>query len=892
MLAAAKTPVSVTVQRKDYQPPAFLVDRVELEFDLGEQHSTVQNKMWVQRNPQSAEKNKSLFLLGSEIKLEQIKLNGGIVDKHQFSVDQNGLNIVDVPDEFELEITTILYPQNNTTLMGLYKSSGNFCTQCEAQGFRKITYYPDRPDVLSIYTVKIIAEKSSYPILLCNGNRVETGDLDEGRHFAKWHDPFPKPSYLFALVAGDLAMIAGSFTTGSGRQIALEIYSEAHNIDQCDYALESLQKSMRWDEEVYGLEYDLDIYMVVAVDDFNMGAMENKGLNIFNTKYVLADKETATDADFFGVESVIAHEYFHNWSGNRVTCRDWFQLSLKEGFTVYRDQEFSADMHSRGVKRIEDVNVLRTYQFREDSGTMAHPVRPESYQEINNFYTLTVYNKGAEVVRMIAEIVGKQGFRKGSDLYFSRHDGQAVTIEDFVMAMENANDVDLEQFRRWYAQAGTPSIQVVESYDELNAKYSIQLKQSCPPTPGQKDKLPFHIPVRMGLLNPAGDAIELISSSDGVQTDKDNHEAVLNLKAENQEFVFQQVTEKPVCSFLRGFSAPVNVKFNQSDAQIVFLMANDSDPFNKWDAAQTLMCNELLRLIEQFRQEKVLVLKPELINVVGAILAGKITDKALTSLVLTPPGEIYLSSMLKTIDPTAIHQVRQFMVKTLALSHKDAWLNLYNGLNNSDDYSVDQEQVGRRNLAQLCLDYLISIDDEFGWALAKQQYYDANNMTQRLGAFKSLLHSSSPDRQVLIDDFYDKFNDHALAMDKWLMVQAVVPGPDTLNNVKALEKRSVFDRKNPNKLRSLVGAFVSQNPVCFHARDGSGYAYLTDWLLELDPVNPQVAARLAGSFNSWRSYNLERQELMKSSLERILATKGLSNDVNEIVSKALEIQDS
>ena len=889
MLDAASTPVTVTVQRKDYEPPAYLLNSVELNFDLGEQHTVVQSKMLVQRNPQSADRDNNLFLFGSELQLEEIKLNGSTVERDHYSIDGSGLSIMAVPDKFELEITTIIYPQKNTKLMGLYKSAGNFCTQCEAEGFRKITFFPDRPDVLSVYTVTLYADRARYPVLLANGNRVEKGNLDDGRHFAKWHDPFPKPSYLFALVAGDLDMISDTFTTQSGREIALEIYSEAHNINQCGYALESLKKSMRWDEQVYGLEYDLDIYMIVAVDDFNMGAMENKGLNVFNTKYVLADKCTATDTDFLGVESVIAHEYFHNWSGNRVTCRDWFQLSLKEGFTVYRDQEFSADMHSRGLKRIEDVNVMRTYQFREDAGPMAHPVRPESYLEINNFYTLTVYNKGAEVVRMIAEIVGRQGFRKGSDLYFSRHDGQAVTIEDFVMAMEQANDVDLKQFRRWYSQAGTPRIEVIETYDETNAHYILELKQTCPPTPGQTDKLPFHIPVRIGLLNSSGDALALISSSDGVQISENNREAVLHLIGEHQQFVFEQLTEKPVCSFLRGFSAPVNVQFNQPEAALIFLMANDTDPFNKWDAAQSLMSTELLRLIKLLQDgNNIVALKPALIEVVGTIMAGKINDASLTALVLTPPSEIYLSSLLNVIDPTAIHQARQLMIKTLAVAHRDAWIQLYSSLDDSDDYFVGEEQVGRRSLRQLCLDYLISIDDEFGWELARKQYYSADNMTQRLGGFKSLLHSSSPDKQVLVDDFFERYCDHALAMDKWLMVQAVVPGPQTLDNVRALEKKTVFDRRNPNKLRSLVGTFVSQNPLCFHAEDGSGYAYLTHWLIELDPVNPQVAARLAGSFNSWRSYDASRQKLMKLSLEKIQATKNLSNDVREIVSKALE----
>lgn len=889
MLDAANTPVTATVRRQDYQPPAYLVNSIELKFELGERHTVVHNKMSVQRNPVVAESSSPFFLHGSDLTPEKITMAGRVLQSRDYGIDESGLTIATVKDAFEIEITTIIFPQKNSTLMGLYKSSGNFCTQCEAQGFRKITFFPDRPDVLSIFTVTIVAEKARYPVLLSNGNRIETGDLDGGRHYAIWHDPFPKPSYLFALVAGDLAMITDSFTTASGRDITLEIYSESHNINQCDYALESLKKSMRWDEQVYGLEYDLELYMIVAVDDFNMGAMENKGLNVFNTKYVLADKETATDADFLGVESVIAHEYFHNWSGNRVTCRDWFQLSLKEGFTVYRDQEFSADMHSRGVKRIEDVNVMRTYQFREDAGPMAHPVRPESYQEINNFYTLTVYNKGAEVVRMIEEIVGSEGFRRGSDLYFSTHDGEAVTIEDFVRAMEQANDTDLLQFRRWYAQAGTPRIHVVENFDESKQQYTLELKQSCSPTPGQKVKDPFHIPVRIGLLDSDGKAVSIHSDSEGVQPGVSQIETVLNLKSGQQTFVFQQIKEKPVCSFLRRFSAPVSVQFTRPESELIFLMAHDTDPFNKWDAAQSIMSNELLRLIADYQEHKALVVRPELTQVFGDILKGDIEDRSLTALVLTPPSEIYLSGLMKTIDPTAIHQARRLLIRHLAEAHKQAWTEIYHSLDKKVDYVVDQENVGRRSLRQLCLDFLMSIDDPCGWDLAKRQYQSANNMTQRLGAFKSLLHSSSPDRQLLIDDFYTRYREHALAMDKWLMAQAVVPAEDTLANVRALEKKSVFDRRNPNKLRSLVGAFVSQNPVCFHAPDGSGYVYLTDWLLELDAINPQVAARLAGSFNSWRSYDDARQLLMKASLEKIQSTSGLSNDVSEIVTKALDM---
>ena len=888
MLDTANTPVSTTIYRKDYQPPVFLINSVELSFQLDESQTVVHNRMSIQRNPASNNSANNLWLDGVDLQLQEIACDGVVLDKSQYTREQNGLSLSQLPDEFKLDITTVIYPHKNTTLMGLYKSSGNFCTQCEAEGFRKITYYPDRPDVLSVYTVKVTADKSKYPVLLSNGNRIETGDLKEGMHWAKWHDPFPKPSYLFALVAGDLASITDQYKTASGQDIRLEIYSERHNIDQCNFALESLKKSMLWDEQVYGLEYDLDVFMIVAVDDFNMGAMENKGLNIFNTKYVLAQAQTATDSDFLGVESVIAHEYFHNWSGNRVTCRDWFQLSLKEGFTVFRDQEFSADMHSRGVKRADDVNVLRTYQFREDSGPMAHPVRPESYQEINNFYTLTIYNKGAEVVRMLATIIGAKGFRKGSDLYFQRHDGQAVTIEDFVNAMEDANNIKLDQFRRWYSQAGTPKLKVSEKYDAEKTHYTLTIQQSCPQTPGQKNKLPFHIPIKIGLLSESGEALILSSPSEAVNVSENKTDAVLELTDTVQEYVFEQVNSKPICSFLREFSAPVNVEINQTQEQLSLLMAKDSDSFNRFDASQRLMTNELLTLIQQFQQGERLQLSAELVEAVGRILVSEIDDRALAALALTPPGEIYLSTKMQVIDPVAIHEVRNFLIKSLAQQHYQHWLSLYESLHSNNDYLVDQQNVGRRSLRQCCLDFLVSIDDENAWKLANQQYRTANNMTERLGGFKAVLHTSSPDRQSVIDDFYQQYKGHALAMDKWLAIQATLADSGTINRVKELEQKRVFDRKNPNKLRSLVGAFVSQNPVCFHAIDGSGYAYLKDWIVELDAVNPQVAARLVSAFNNWRRYDEQRAQLIKQSLQDIISNKGLSPDVAEIVSKALE----
>ncbi len=886
MSDTAATPVTTTVYRNDYKAPAYLIDSVELIFNLDEDQTVVTNRMHVSRNT-AAELTTDLRLDGDELAPDKIVLDGKELDEDGYKFDDVSLTIANVTESFELEIITTIKPQENTKLMGLYKSAGNFCTQCEAEGFRKITYFLDRPDVLTTYTVTIIADKEKYPVLLANGNRINSGEDNNGDHWVRWHDPFPKPSYLFALVAGNLKKITDAYTTISGRQVLLEIYSEAHNIDQCDYALESLKKSMRWDEQVYGLEYDLDIYMIVAVDDFNMGAMENKGLNIFNTKYVLANSETATDDDFLGVESVIAHEYFHNWSGNRVTCRDWFQLSLKEGFTVFRDQEFSADMHSRGVKRVEDVNVLRTYQFREDAGPMAHPVRPESYQEINNFYTLTVYNKGAEVVRMISTIVGKQGFRRGSDLYFQRHDGQAVTIEDFICAMEDANDIKLEQFRLWYSQAGIPEVKVMEHYDEKNQQYKLTLKQSCPDTLGQKNKKPFHIPIKLGLLNVRGEALKLICSSKAITIDESTTSAVLHLKQRQQDFIFEQITAKPICSFLREFSAPINVEFAQLKEELSRLLAHDSDAFNRWNCAQNLMRETLLTLIDDIQNNRELSLPDHLLEAIGQVIDAKNQDQALIALSLVPPSELYMAQQLSVIDPDAIHQAREFLITRLAQIHKDKWLKLYEDLSGSSEYIVDQQHVGRRSLRQVCLNYLLSLDDESSWQMAISQYETANNMTERLGAFQGLLKTSCPQVKRITEDFYSKYQQHALVMDKWLAVQATVPKPETLARVKELEKKRIFDRKNPNKLRSLVGTFVSQNPVCFHAPDGSGYDYLTKWLLELDPVNPQVAARLASSFNSWKSYDQTRQMLMKRSLEKINSTKKLSKDVKEIVTKAL-----
>jgi aminopeptidase N len=735
-----------------------------------------------------------------------------------------------------------------------------------------------------LVAASIRADKGKFPVLLSNGNPIWRGDLDDGRHFVTWEDPFPKPSYLFALVAGNLAEISGQFTTATGRNVALRFYVEPRNREKVDHALRSLQQAMRWDEEVFGLEYDLDIYMVVAVDDFNMGAMENKGLNVFNSKYVLASPATATDADYQGIEGVIGHEYFHNWTGNRVTCRDWFQLSLKEGLTVFRDQEFSADMGSRAVKRIEEVRLLRNHQFPEDAGPMAHPVRPESYQEINNFYTVTVYNKGAEVIRMYHTLLGAEGFRKGMDLYFERHDGQAVTTDDFLAAMADANGADLSQFARWYSQAGTPTVQVEDDYDAERHCYSLSFRQSCPATPGQTGKLPLHLPVRVGLLAADGRELPLRLAN---EPEAAGPSRVLELRQAVETFHFAGIEARPIPSLLRGFSAPVHLEYPYTDAELGFLMARDPDPFTRWDAGQQLSSRVLLELVASLQQNRPLVLSEQLLAAFSLTLQDQDSDPALLGLALTLPAESYLAELMEIADPIAIHRARQFVRSTLATQLNSQLLAVFHANRSQGPYTADALDCGRRILKNTALTYLMAAPGPESVQLCLGQLQSADNMTDTLAALTALANSEVAERDSALAAFYHHWQDDPLVIDKWLTLQATAARPGTLHQVKTLLGHPAFNLKNPNKVRALIGSFAHGNQAGFHATDGSGYEFIGDRVIELDPLNPQVAARLVSAFNRWRKFDPSRQQQIVRQLQRIAGVVGLSNNVREIVEKTL-----
>ena len=871
-----------TVYLKEYRPPEFLIDTVDLRFELGEEETRVHSRLALRRNPAAESRSPDLFLNGEGLELLAISMDGRRLDAARYRLDDEGLTLIGVPDRFTLETEARIYPQKNTALEGLYRSGGMFCTQCEAEGFRHITWYLDRPDVMARFSTEILAERARYPVLLSNGNPVEEASLDDGRHRVRWEDPFPKPCYLFALVAGDLERIEDSFTTASGRNVALRIFVEKENVEKCDHAMRSLKKAMRWDEQEYGREYDLDIYMIVAVNDFNMGAMENKGLNIFNSKYVLARPETATDQDFQGIEGVIAHEYFHNWTGNRITCRDWFQLSLKEGFTVFRDQEFSADMGSRGVKRIEDVRLLRAHQFAEDASPMAHPVRPESYIEINNFYTVTVYEKGAEVVRMQRNLLGRETFRKATDLYFERFDGQAVTTDDFVRCMEDASGRDLTQFRRWYSQAGTPEVSVDERWDAAAGRYTLTLRQSCPPTPGQPHKEPFHIPFALGLLDSDGRDLPVTLAG---ETAAMPGTRMLELREPEERFEFAGLAERPVPSLLRGFSAPVKVRFNYSDAMLTFLMAHDSDPFNRWDAAQTLAQRVLLAQVTARADGQPMMLPEEFAEAFRLALVEEGGDQALQAEVLTLPSESYLGDQMAVVDVDGIHAARLWTRVELAGRLSDTFHEVYGRNAAPVAFSIEPADIARRRLRNLCLAYLA--EGEGGAVLCLDHYRTANTMTDTMAALGALTHLDAPERGEALAAFEARWRDDPLVMDKWFAVQAVSRLPDTLDRVRALMAHPAFSLRNPNKVRSLIGAFCNANPVRFHDVSGEGYRFLADQVLALDPLNPQIAARLLRAMARWRRYDEPRQRLMQAQLERIMAAK-VSKDVYEIAAKSLQ----
>ncbi|HCE69044.1 MAG: aminopeptidase N [Geobacteraceae bacterium GWC2_55_20] len=870
-----------TIYRKDYTPFDYLIDSTDLVFELGEETTIVTARMALR-----AARTGSLPLVldGRRFRLLEISIDGKQLEPERYSATTEQLTIYDVPPAFNLEIRSELRAQDNTFLEGLYRSGGMFCTQCEAEGFRSITYYPDRPDVLTVFTTTIIAEKTRYPRLLSNGNLVEQGQLADGRHFATWHDPFKKPSYLFALVAGDLVSIDDNFTTCSGRKVDLRIYVHRHNRDKCGHAMTSLKKAMRWDEVTYGREYDLECYMVVAVDDFNMGAMENKGLNIFNSRYVLASPATATDDDYNAIEAVIAHEYFHNWSGNRVTCRDWFQLSLKEGFTVFRDQEFSSDMQSRGVKRISDVRNLRTAQFAEDAGPMAHPVRPDSYIEINNFYTMTVYEKGAEIVRMLHTLLGPEKFRQGSDLYFSRHDGQAVEVDDFVRAMADAGGIDLEQFRLWYSQAGTPEVSALGSYDPSEGTFTLTLRQSCQPTPGQPDKQPLHFPFSMGLLSADGKQLPLMldgESGEGALT------KVLQLRSSEESYRFTGLPAEPVPALLRGFSAPIRLDYPHRHQELLTLMAHEPDPFCRWEAGQLLAARIILDLVAAQRQGRELSLDPAFAEAYGITLSGGQGDHAFLAETLMLPSERYIAELMPVIDPGAIHAARQFVIRGLAALFKDRLLALRESCASPLPYSPGDGLAGRRRLANLCLSYLLSNKEQEIIELCLQQYRTADNMTGQIGALSPLASCDCPERHALLADFYRRWQDDRQVIDKWFSIQATSTLSGTLDEVRSLVSHPAFELTNPNRFRSLVGSFSQGNQARFHAPDGSGYRFLTAQLLRLIPVNPQVSARLLAPLTGWRRFEEGRRSLMHEQLLRINNTPELPRDVYEVVTKSL-----
>jgi aminopeptidase N len=874
------------VYLKDYTPPAYLIDKIDLHFDLDASATQVRSTLRVRRNPDCQQTDPQLELDGHHLELLSLRLEGEPLTETQYQLEEEKLIVPGVPDQFELIVETRINPAANTALEGLYHSGKMLCTQCEAQGFRRITYFPDRPDVMSRYTVTLVGDKRNYPVLLSNGNLVESGETSDGRHWAKWDDPSLKPCYLFALVAGQLVFQEDHFTTMSGRNVLLRIYVEEENKHKCDHAMQSLKQAMQWDEETYGREYDLDIYMIVAVNDFNMGAMENKGLNIFNSSCVLASPETATDHDFYNIQSIIGHEYFHNWSGNRVTCRDWFQLSLKEGFTVFRDEEFSSDLNSRAVKRIDDVNVLRIHQFAQDASPMAHPVRPDRYMEISNFYTVTVYNKGAEVVRMIMNLVGREGFRKGTDLYFSRHDGQAVTIEDFVRAIEDANNIDLGQFKRWYNQAGTPVLDVSENYDEKTQTYTLNIKQSCPPTPEQPDKQPFHIPLAVGLLDQQGNDLRL--QLQGESEPSEAKTRVLSIKQPEESYTFVSVPHKPVASLGRGFSAPIRIKTPYSDEELAFQFAHDSDAFNRWDAGQQLSLKSMLRFIEQYQQNQTLVLEESFIEAFRKTLVNPDLDKALIAQALSLPSQSYLADQCAVVDVEGIYEVRHFMRQTLAFELKDDWLRIYEANSNDEPYAFNAREMARRSLRNLCLGYLLETEEDAMFDLVEQQYNHANNMTDTLAALAMLTNYAVPARSKTLDHFYQKWQHDQQVVEKWFAIQAGSRLPETLQHVKQLMQHEAFSIKNPNKVRALIGRFCAGNLINFHAADGSGYRFLGDQVLQLDSLNPQIAARLVQNLSRWKRYDEKRQHLMKQQLQRILDKQDLSKDVYEIASKSLE----
>eukprot|EP00472_Partenskyella_glossopodia_P010912 CAMPEP_0197537250 /NCGR_PEP_ID=MMETSP1318-20131121/56281_1 /TAXON_ID=552666 /ORGANISM="Partenskyella glossopodia, Strain RCC365" /LENGTH=960 /DNA_ID=CAMNT_0043095375 /DNA_START=107 /DNA_END=2992 /DNA_ORIENTATION=+ len=861
--------------RKDYAHPPYWVKHVELDIQINDGKTTVVSKLTIERDASTAE-GEPMTLDGEDLKLRSVKIDG-----QPFKDYEEGKNTLTIggsealPASFVLETEVDIVPEDNTQLSGLYKSGSTYCTQCEAEGFRRITYHLDRPDVMAKYRVRVEADKS-WPVLLSNGNMIDSGDVaGSSRHFAVFEDPFPKPSYLFAVVVGNLGKISDTFTTMSGRKVELNVFSEPENVDALDHAMESLKKSMKWDEERFGREYDLDVYHIVAVNDFNMGAMENKGLNVFNTALTLAKPETATDGDYMRVEGVIGHEYFHNWSGNRVTCRDWFQLTLKEGLTVFRDQEFSADMWSHAVKRIEEVVGLRGRQFQEDAGPMAHPIRPESYIAMDNFYTATVYTKGAEVIRMYHTLLGEETFRKGMDLYFERHDGEAVTCDDFRQAMADASGRDLTQFERWYTQAGTPVLHAEGVYNPEKSTYTLTLKQSCPATPGQPEKLPFHMPVKLGLIGKE-DGKEVLAST------------LVELTDETQTLEFQDIKQVPVLSILRGYSAPVRLELEQSDQDLAYLMAHDTDAFNQWDAGQRLMTRVILDTYESLKADgSPKPLPNQFVEAVRSVLSSKSSDLMLQAYMLNLPNLQTLSGTLDVIDPIKLHEARKYVQSSLAKTLEKEFRDKYAELSTGKEYELTSKAMGERTMRNLCLRYLIASGADDRESIADAHFKTANSMTDKIAALGELVSLPGEAREAALKTFYDDAKGDALVINKWFTQQALASSPDTLDQVKALTEHPEFTLKNPNRARSLVGAFGGNMPI-FHSEDGKAYEFLADTIVKMDELNPQIAARLLGPFGLWKRYDNKRQGMMKAQIEKILKKDNLSPDTFEVATQYLK----
>ena len=852
------------IRRTDYRAPDWLVPDVALHFDLDPALTKVRARLSVTRN---GDHDRPLRLDGDGLVPLEVKVDGRLLAQSEWHLEAGALIIALADAAHEVETLVELAPESNSKLMGLYASGGLLCTQCEAEGFRRITFFPDRPDILSRYSVHMVANKARFPILLANGDPIEQGDEADGRHWATWNDPYPKPCYLFALVAGDLACNADHFVTVSGRDVQLGIWVKEADLPRTAHAMQALKDSMAWDERVYGREYDLDVFNIVAVADFNFGAMENKGLNIFNSRYILADPETATDIDYDGVEGVVAHEYFHNWSGNRVTCRDWFQLSLKEGFTVFRDQNFSADMGSHAVKRIEDVRILRAGQFPEDSGPLAHPVRPESYMEISNFYTATIYNKGAELIRMMALMLGPERFRAGTDLYFARHDGQAATCEDFVRAMEEGGEIDLSQFRLWYEQAGTPRVRALLSHDPVTRQVELTLEQSVPPTPGQPEKQPMAIPLRVALFDP----------------DSGTHhgDELLMLTQAEQRFSFPDFAAAPILSINRGFSAPVIVDTNRSQADLAFLSAHDDDPFARYEAMQQLMVNVLVgRIGGQAADEGAVI------DAIRQTLTNPALDPAFVAEAIRLPSEAYLGDQMRQVDPDAIHAAREALQRSIGAELEPLWRDVHAGLK-ANGFALSPAAKGARKLRNAALHYLVASGAADGPAIAFDQFSSADNMTERQAALGTLANGVSPERVAALDIFYNRYSADALTLDKWFQTQAFAFHPDTVDLVEELGRHKDFTLSNPNRVRALYGAF-SGNQWAFHHRSGKGYRLVADCIIALDGLNPQTAARLVPPLGRWKRFDAERAALMQAELRRILAQPGLSKDVTEQARKSLD----